>query len=1842
MADLETGLNIPVSAYADKDSAKEAVNDLTKGILSSLKDGYIEVPAEIKASFTRGSKELDKAQKDVINQWEKMSKEGFSSSEQYLDDLINKYKKFKSLAGKEGKGNSKQSKWLTENIGKSLQPYLAQKRELEKVIASFEDGGKSIKKTTAKKIPSQIKNDKYKDIKKTGPKGYKSNSGVNLGSTNPQAVLESEASPYGNNWQRSQAQHKIEEDKKTAASTKKWVDKTYEPSKGRGRATTDKEYNDDVAKKALSDLRKIIVSIEKGVEGITPEQIQTQLGIVKDLFQKSGKDLEETSIAIKNALEKPYSDSELKVLGGTKGGEKGVGPGHEVAKSTQKMIYDIWTKLIEATEPAIVYAKRFAKEMLEANNSLKKATRVLKTDEKSAYSKTKTEASQSDSVKQIQAIGASLKSGIDATKAAISSNKDAVENQIAYDKIEHSAERVADAKQNKGMRTSIDEIERDSGTGFNTDINSAKVIGLLESILSAIQTPNKIGGKESLTPKFGIKDFERVKNALKPMSQLMLQSGNTPLGLPEPSADVSRSKVSTTVKNPHSWVTKLKDTFAALTKTTANYKVIMAKTSKEQDKMSAERVRKFGLNRGQNPTDSGDKISIARRLSLFRGKDKFKDLFGDINLSKGVTVDTTAITDKLAKALSGKEMFKAQTGGFGKNILGAMTGGLAFAFQPSLEKSRAQADAVNTIMANIRKAANDILQDIQSKESTLSGMKASGDLKLGANGEVLDSSTTEAKTLVLQLEESKEILASILADTGMVDQVVGKTNGKLNKMVKQLGFTSPVLRDNNKILANVNAGLDKSGKALKFQTRMGEILNYSFQLMGRHVGQLFKRLMLLLNPFNLIKKAFTDFSSYDVKWQRTMNVIKYNLRRIIRPFMEWLAQQLVNILGVINAIIKGIGQAFGKDWDLFDQSAASAEQMREELEAASNVTASFDELHDIGTESSGNPAMDLTGEIYTPQWGDLYETITQKAKALTEFLIPIFEGLGKVIKWCLDNWKLLVGAFVAFKIAQGLWNLWKFFSGLGDLMGGLPGIFMKAMAAIAGVALVTLSQIGTVKLAKEWDQMSKSDRWKKAGINIGEGIAGGALIGFAIGGPTGAAIGAGIGAVVTGFEQLTIAAYNGSEAATVAAGALGGAGLGAAIGSLFGPLGTLAGAAIGAVVGSLGGLIVNVGRCKGEFNKLKISAEDLAWAQQQTAEATNTYYTQLAQLEQLEYQTGLSGEELYESVANGTLAIDQMTTSQYQVYQAYLNTKDALEQLQKAQKQELDFSARMALDADKQSGNFENYISTMQKGMERGIVSHEDMVDNFAQGYAELSKEQRKVFLEQLPPYMRQSVEAQSKEYISGWERFKTNAGNLFSDIGKRISGEFKTLGNNIADGWKSEGLLGAVKGFFGGLDKSTANSINELYNLKATEEDLARTTENLAEAQRNQSEIQARVDILQQQTGISASELYDQLMDGTKIYTMLSEDEKALIDSYTELQTAMETTDTCALEHVKTMASIDLQAAQTSGNYDTFINNLIAANERGEIDTQEMQSLLSQAYANLDYDARKTFLEQIPEDMRQGVEEGASQYEGRFQQMGNWIRDKWENIKQTASEKWEGVRTAISGKVSEIWGNVTTKFEELKTKAGEKWENIKTEASRKWEDIKNSAIGQKVQEIWSNVTTKFEDLKNTVSRGWETLKTNAKTAWENIKNSIVDAAKGAWEKAKGFFSQIGEGVKNAWEGIKGFGQSAWNWIQGDGWHPNSYAVGTNYVPNDQLAMIHKGEAIIPAKYNKPYTPNNSGLENSIDALTQQVAQISAQVNEGINVHGQFVQRGSDLVAAVQKADNKLSNTILNNRVYAR
>jgi hypothetical protein len=99
-----------------------------------------------------------------------------------------------------------------------------------------------------------------------------------------------------------------------------------------------------------------------------------------------------------------------------------------------------------------------------------------------------------------------------------------------------------------------------------------------------------------------------------------------------------------------------------------------------------------------------------------------------------------------------------------------------------------------------------------------------------------------------------------------------------------------------------------------------------------------------------------------------------------------------------------------------------------------------------------------------------------------------------------------------------------------------------------------------------------------------------------------------------------------------------------------------------------------------------------------------------------------------------------------------------------------------------------------------------------------------------------------------------------------------------------------------------------------------------------------------------------------------------------------------------------------------------------------------------------------------------------------------------------------------------------------------------------------------------------------------------------------------------------------------------------AYEVGTNYVPNDGLAYLHKGEAVVPKKYNQPYQQQGLSSEEReyMSQMIKTMQSLDATIGQGITVNGQFVQKGSDLVATVEKANNRLSNNILSNRAYAR
>lgn len=434
---------------------------------------------------------------------------------------------------------------------------------------------------------------------------------------------------------------------------------------------------------------------------------------------------------------------------------------------------------------------------------------------------------------------------------------------------------------------------------------------------------------------------------------------------------------------------------------------IMSMNEAEQERLSAERAATFGLNNGRTLSDTGDVAQVKRTKSLFGwvyNKDRDnRELFNDIKLSKEglVEIDTESILSGLDKVLSGPNMARAQMGGgLFRNIIGSMTGYIGM---PSLEKSRAQMEGLNEVFAGVRTEILTLIQDIRSKESTLRGMEQAGSAIFSKDGRLLHGNSAARKTLD-DLEEQRQVLAAALADTKAIDQVIAASGGKVDKIVKRVGFSMPILRKYNVILKHITSGHDKNGKALKFQNRTAETLNYTLQLMARSIGQMWKNWIVQLNPLTQIKRLFNDFTEYSVKWKRTMNVIKYNLRAIFSSLMDDIAQALVNIIGFFDIILMKIQEAFGKTpISLFDQSAADAEKMKEQLEEAANVSAGFDELHDISGDSGGSGAEnDLFGDIYKPELSPEWKELAEKIGDLFKGVITGDLGFGDVIKKILE------------------------------------------------------------------------------------------------------------------------------------------------------------------------------------------------------------------------------------------------------------------------------------------------------------------------------------------------------------------------------------------------------------------------------------------------------------------------------------------------------------------------------------------------------------------------------------------------------------------------------------------------------------------------------------------------------------------------------------------------------------------------------------------------------------------------------------------------------------------------
>lgn len=1309
MADKETGLNIPVSAVADKNSAKEAVNELTKDVLSSLKDGYIEIPAELKVPIKGASKDLEKAQKDVINQWEKTFKQGFSSSAKDLDALTEAYQRFKKLAGQQHKTGTTQSKGISAIMGDQIQAYVMSKKDVQARKAEFKkqiekaqkrntkqgmtsDEKKLLKEEIDHAIAQEYKRKGYdklsKDLGRGASRAKAATPGapINLGLRSPamggpyvseHTLRMSEISPYRNMDEVRKARElaEIRKAERASLTSRRATTEEVEGSKQRvkqreaaGRSQSGTEY--ELIKKALlTELAKIQGGLIKGRPDATSQKLIDQVLANLTYDEEQGIDPLKSITGIHNMLQKRY-DTKGKI-GITDGSVKGEGKNQEETNETLKQIYKILGQFIDARQAVVDNVRNIRDTLVNDRSS----------DKNSLYNQELNRIMNSD---QMQAM-----------KDALNPISGTLTRTLAQNTREGTRESIADQAAGRASREGnsissdiLETVAQDASTGFNTekasnalikatDSGLSDIFSVLSDIRDILQTitvgkitggisgGGSIGGQTYKKPKihglptdivinpetglfyktkakgqrgrkpkvqklptvFNIDNEQakydaarrkRLENSIEE-ERIQIEKGEHPS---QQRSFLESSNIFTTQKGIFGQLRKIIKDILPQTEVDK----IMSANAQEQARMRAERIETYGLNRGRDLTDTGDIADVKRTKSLFgwiyKNDEKNKQLFQDVQLTPGFTgdkaIDTTSIMKALNRVLSGSEMFKAQTGGTLRNIIGSMTGYIGM---DSIEKSRAQAEGLNQVMANVRNEVLQLIQDIQAKEATLMGMQERGTARFDKEGRITEDSSLAAKNTFTKLEEQKGVLKAALAEVGMIDQVVTKTGGKVSKIIKNLGFVMPELMKNNTIIQNINAGLDKNGKALKFQTRLAEILNYSFQLMSRHIGQILKNWLWMINPLNVIKKLFDDFGSYDPKWQRTMNVIKNNFKEIILPFMQKIAQTLVNIIGFLDIISMKIQAAFGyTPISLFDQE--NANDFKKTYEEIQNITAGFDELHDIGSSGGENDSDNLLGEIYKPQLSQGWIDLANEIGDLFAGLIKGDLGFGDVMKrilqiawdgiqqiwewfkntevgqWLIENWKKILGTILAVFLG---WKLLKIagsalFNALfGKLtLSSITGVFSKiggwitTLLGASGFGQGIMLAFQTLFAGGKYSLIGTLGEMFTNSAAITQAGSWGSMIGFALTKGLLAAVAASftVGAIVEGADKgLSTGAYNAglmeaggkeedkkSNAGNVLGTTLKGAAGGATTGAL---IGGLPGAVIGGAIGGIAGLLTS-------------------------------------------------------------------------------------------------------------------------------------------------------------------------------------------------------------------------------------------------------------------------------------------------------------------------------------------------------------------------------------------------------------------------------------------------------------------------------------------------------------------------------------------------------------------------------------------------------------------------------------------------------------------------------------------
>lgn len=179
------------------------------------------------------------------------------------------------------------------------------------------------------------------------------------------------------------------------------------------------------------------------------------------------------------------------------------------------------------------------------------------------------------------------------------------------------------------------------------------------------------------------------------------------------------------------------------------------------------------------------------------------------------------------------------------------------------------------------------------------------------------------------------------------------------------------------------------------------------------------------------------------------------------------------------------------------------------------------------------------------------------------------------------------------------------------------------------------------------------------------------------------------------------------------------------------------------------------------------------------------------------------------------------------------------------------------------------------------------------------------------------------------------------------------------------------------------------------------------------------------------------------------------------------------------------------------------------------------------------------------------------------------------------------------------------------------------WEFIKNVFQGA-YQFIYSNVIEpfiarimflvdkmiwlkdQFINVKNGIQTAWNGIGTFFSNIFSAIKNSFKSCINWIIDKFNWFIRQVNKIKFPDWEWLGDLAGKGFNFKE-----LSKLATGTNYVPQDMIAEIHEGEAVVPKKFNPYANGVNASMLGTMDKNTNVIVNI--ENNMEFDALGQLV-----------------------------